>query len=233
MGCDIHWAIERRHRDGKWECVSSKPWARQAITGPGFANYEAFMGTPADQLGTRDYCLFAMLSGVRSVDDDAEGIVRPGLPDDISSGGRDFQGSFDIDGHSHGWLTLGEVETQAARLLAEAGERGGEQMHTPTDSRRSVDIDVDDDADVDEATAELIYGSRSLQGWLEALRQVVADPKLAGQILVGEPYEESSDDAYPAMGRLTAHERVALVKRFQELEPIGPDTVRVLIHYDN
>jgi hypothetical protein len=93
MGCDIHLYVERQGSDGAWSPVE-------------------------DPFDTRNYRLFAALAGVRNgvgfagcdLGDPIEPIAdRRGLPDDVSESVKAASDEWDIDGHSHSWLTAGEL----------------------------------------------------------------------------------------------------------------------------
>lgn len=105
MGCDIH-AIAERRSDGRW----------QAISDPIFTGwYEAPVADPCDW---RNYDAFAILAGVRNGRGFAgietgigwNPIAEPrGVPDDASPAYAESVRDWDIDGHSHSWLTLTEL----------------------------------------------------------------------------------------------------------------------------
>jgi hypothetical protein len=138
MGADIHDYAEVR-RAGRWEKVGavflnprydcSKPspllcWVdaqrfeedfhprRGEPCGP-----ECYARNPqlTDQpFVARDYCVFAILAGVRNYSTEAGDAFVPvapprGLPGDVSPEVARLSEFWDGDGHSHSWLTLREV----------------------------------------------------------------------------------------------------------------------------
>jgi hypothetical protein len=93
MGCDIHLHVEQRDVDGIWSPV-------------------------ADSFDSRNYRLFSALAGVRNgtgfagcdMGDPIEPIAAPrGLPAGVSAAVQAESDEWDIDGHSHSWLTVGEL----------------------------------------------------------------------------------------------------------------------------
>lgn len=93
MGCDIHLRVEQRSADGTWSPVP-------------------------DPFDTRNYRLFSALAGVRNgygfagidTGDPITPIAEPrGLPADVSAPVKADSDEWDIDGHTHSWLTVGEL----------------------------------------------------------------------------------------------------------------------------
>lgn len=117
MGCDIHWTIERRHRDGTWHSVDSQshfydragsegfaPWSRPGTT---HEQREAFYKLTGSLLGSRNYTLFGALSNVRG--ECVSQALLEGVPEDASQGYRDEVESWSGDGHSHGWAIGSDI----------------------------------------------------------------------------------------------------------------------------
>ena len=60
MGCDMHWAIERRHRDGSWHTVLTETYFISFLrNGRGWDH-------PVHELDSRSYFRFALFSHVRN-----------------------------------------------------------------------------------------------------------------------------------------------------------------------
>jgi hypothetical protein len=85
MGCDIHLFVEERVDNGKWEYV-------QEID------------------VNRNYDLFGFLAGVRD-DNNLQHFPRKGFPNDASKTVIGQYDEWDLNGHSHSWLTLEELQT--------------------------------------------------------------------------------------------------------------------------
>ena len=110
MGCDIH-VFREVKKDGKWECLDS--------------SYEENEGTDAEpDMRTyldgphipRNYWLFGVLSnGVRTEWPFA--FEAQGLHDDVSAPIQEESDRWDIDGHSHSWRTIEELQLKAAELV--------------------------------------------------------------------------------------------------------------------
>lgn len=83
MGCDIHSTAERRDA-GKWVSVGISPF------------------------DWRDYGMYAFLAGVRNYSGIPPIAEKRGWPDDVSDAAR--EGHWDLDSHSHSWLTVEELE---------------------------------------------------------------------------------------------------------------------------
>jgi hypothetical protein len=103
MGCDIHWILERRHQDGRWEATYSS--SRFYICDHDWRTpyRQGSWQSPAMTLCARDYRLFAALSGVRGRPGRRGQIARDGLPADASAHALTAFGQ-DADLHSLGWI---------------------------------------------------------------------------------------------------------------------------------
>ena len=104
MGCDIHWILERRHPDGRWEATYSKSrfYSRDYDWKTPYG--EGSWTSPAMVMTNRNYALFAALSGVRGNPGPQGPLAHDGLPENASAYARQaFEN--DIDLHSHGWLS--------------------------------------------------------------------------------------------------------------------------------
>src|ERR1043165_6577187 len=93
MGCDIHPTFEVR-RDGVWHAVANgnpdAPWHEDPFDIP------------------LSYQLFGVLAGVR--DHTQSPIQRDrGMPEDASPEAKADAEYWADDGHSHGWVTLAEL----------------------------------------------------------------------------------------------------------------------------
>lgn len=213
MGTDIHWVIERRHADGFWVAVASKTeFYDQAFEhGPGQIDWTTIAALPAYRLGERDYLRFGLLSGVRIHSAEESGIFacREGLPEDISPSGHQVLDESDGDLHSRGWATLREIEAFdpiTAWLKSTAEEEG-----TP----------------VAEAEEQAIA---TMATWIAALRATISGDRRFPLTVLGLLERDEDSQEYP---RPTAHQLISAEYQLAALEPIGPETVRVLIAYDN
>lgn len=90
MGCDIHAIMERRRYPGD----------------PMFADVWVNAGDPDLD---REYRLFGVLAGVRSVEMPSLSRDR-GLPDDVTDIFESYAESWHLDAHNHGWVTLAEMK---------------------------------------------------------------------------------------------------------------------------
>lgn len=114
MGCDIHLYVEKRV-EGQW--VSADRWVPNEYAGEeGEEGME--VAYESRFYSGRNYDLFAILADVRNGKGFAgiktgEGFVPiadpRGLPDDVSEQIKADSDRWGIDGHSHSWLTLGEL----------------------------------------------------------------------------------------------------------------------------
>lgn len=107
MGCDIHAMVEVR-ADGRWT----------AITKPVFKSSYRNEAT-SDPYDGRNYDLFAILANVRngygfagvSTGTGWKPIAEPrGIPGDCSPEYADSVEGYGIDGHSHSWLTVADLD---------------------------------------------------------------------------------------------------------------------------
>lgn len=103
MGCDIHWILERRHQDGRWEATYSKSRFYSKHFDWKTPYGEGLWKSPAMALATRDYDVFAVLSGVRGEPGPDGPLATDWLPEDASEHTLQAFGD-DGDLHSHGWL---------------------------------------------------------------------------------------------------------------------------------
>lgn len=112
MGCDIHFYVEKREGD-KW--ISADKWT------PDKWSEDGSLAVDYDDrfYRSRNYDLFAMLADVRNgvgfagcdTGDGFNPIATPkGLPDDVSPEVKKESGDYGVDGHSHSYLTLSELE---------------------------------------------------------------------------------------------------------------------------
>lgn len=111
MGCDVHMYMEVRDKEQCWHEVS-----RQTVVHDPLGDSQRIVNEywyPG-----RNYDEFAILADVRNgygfagVDtgDGYVPLAKPkGLPDDVSLSIRERSDSWDIDGHSHSFLTLKEL----------------------------------------------------------------------------------------------------------------------------
>lgn len=110
MGCDIHLYVEKRGEDGTW--VAADKWVKN----PEYESdpeYESeYVVDWKDLLySDRNYSLFAVLAGVRN-SYGIDPIYEPrGLPTDVTELVKAKSDRWGIDGHSHSYLTLAELET--------------------------------------------------------------------------------------------------------------------------
>ena len=86
MGCDIHIVVEQRYED-KWV----------GITNSDAVPYDAFNPNPS----ARDYRFFGALAGVRT-----NGPKPKGMPEDASDLAWLLAEGWDVDGHSHSYMSL-------------------------------------------------------------------------------------------------------------------------------
>jgi hypothetical protein len=107
MGCDIHMLVELF--DYWW--VGCEEGERQ--------EWRVVIQEPA-AYGTRNYCVFALLAGVRTYDNVAALAPSRGLPKDVSAEAATQSEAYGPDGHSHSWATLAEA------LAFDWGEHGRE-----------------------------------------------------------------------------------------------------------
>lgn len=202
MGCDIHWILERRHRDGSWEAVMSdtSEWLRRRNEVQ--ENYD--FDEPGTAFGMRSYQYFGALSGVRQ-NEDGETIATPGLPEDASEHSvKALEWNDPIDLHSHGWLPLGRLRAAAS------GE-----FRTPFLEDEEV---------------------RGIVGlYLRHLEALLVRNGEAGPttILRGRAYDHESEVYQPDMTILSNHEKLRLMVRADDFEPLGDETVRLILAYDN
>lgn len=202
MGCDIHWIIERKHRDGIWEAVHSKAYAYEKEWS---MNFSTNFSMPIFAFGQRDYQLFGILSDVRyTIPNQAETLAHMHeMPGDASEHTQLSMPLDDPDLHTHGWFTLGELRRAAA-------EEAPGCAPEPDDKK-------------------------CLVGYLELLEALIDGPNKADltQILVGPQYDNDSDVQFPQMQDLSNHTNLENKARAEGFLPIGDDTLRVVICYDN
>ena len=102
MGCDIHYEVERRLESGQWKAVDRRGRA----------------------LFRRCYPLFAVLAGVRNLDNMTPISEPRGWPEDPSEMVRGLRDRWGCDAHSASWITLSDL--QAYDLDTEAPDRNGD-----------------------------------------------------------------------------------------------------------
>ncbi len=106
MGCDIHLWAETFDENTGWKPVTPDRFD-QAVRGDNDSG--VFEQWDGGWQTSRNYWLFSVLAGVRN-DGEVEPISEPrGLPDDVSDAVRADSDEWGADGHSHTWLSLGEI----------------------------------------------------------------------------------------------------------------------------
>lgn len=103
MGCDIHIYRERRI-NGNWETDTD---VEISNIEEDYKSYESGCGW-----FNRNYHVFAAFSNVRSYDNlpVSPPAENRDFPDDVTDINAACKAQWDSDGHSHGWLSLGELK---------------------------------------------------------------------------------------------------------------------------
>jgi len=109
MGCDIHMYTEAlRTIDDKKTWVNVDNWRVDP--------YEPGKFTHVNLHGERNYSLFTLLAGVRDYSEKTIPVADPkGLPDDISPETKTEAERWEGNGHTHSYLTLGEIKQYQAK----------------------------------------------------------------------------------------------------------------------
>lgn len=130
MGCDIHYVIEKKHKDR---------WVGLFATGNELAPYigKPARGVPAYMFKPRNYRFFANLAGVRG-----EGPEPLGMPEDASDMARMFTDYWGEDGHSHSHAPLEDFVATYLRSTSADVSALVEQKLTGGDPVRSVMEDL-------------------------------------------------------------------------------------------
>lgn len=213
MGADIHWVIERKAGDGAWEAVMSKSLVYENIYGTG-SYVRPDPDSPLGKMmliGNRSYALFSVLSRVRCDKEDGPCLLDDGMPDDASPYAIDELVD-DGDLHSQGHGTIDDLR----RRIAEVTTSGENNPYHDSDGS-PADTEV------------MRYVSLWVDLVLEAAN-AAADDNL---ILWGRYYDYESDTQRPDMKFGAAHEKLAWQVRARNLKPVSPETVRILVSYDN
>ena len=129
MGCDIHVFTEKRNDLGHWE--TNDEWETDN-------EYADGVWTSNDKDVWRNYQLFGLMAGVRRAIRGS--FEERGLPDDASEAVRNSSNSWDVDGHTHSYLTLDEmmekvIEIKNKYIL-------GDSNLEAYDAARSLDADI-------------------------------------------------------------------------------------------
>jgi hypothetical protein len=110
MGCDIHMYVEYK-KEMPIKGVQQQKW----VSGDYF-KHNPYKGIDYDDeffrielYGNRNYALFATLAGVRDYSE------PKGMPDDCCEFVKKECDGWDIDGHTHSWLTLKEIKDYQAK----------------------------------------------------------------------------------------------------------------------
>lgn len=235
MGADIHATIEIRDDAGHWHAVYdtgifwSAWWQSRFMQGRDKFSEDPY-GLSA--LRWRDYNAFGFLSAVRGEnnlaahsigttdgwartsgsDDDGHGGY--GWPKDVSAVAQDSEDN--VDYHSHGWMTLGDLRKLDAELA-------------------SVPEPEDSDSDLAWCLASArAFCSRALHA-LTSLLGDTEHPPLVGHTFTVLPDDEGYDDpnfdvcAGKGHGALRSH----MVMRDKRIGDYDPEHVRILVCYDN
>ena len=108
MGCDIHLFREKKVNDS-WECLEPYEIVKD--------EYDDGKEYPEidNPYISRNYALFGFLAGVRH--QIPEGFNPRGLPTDVSTLVNGDSERWDLDGHSHSWLSLSEIKNKLTEFL--------------------------------------------------------------------------------------------------------------------
>lgn len=98
MACDIHDYLEIR-REGRWEYAGDDAF-------PG-NEYDFEKHSPFD--GVRSYGLYGFLADVRNYSQVPSVACKRGLPADVTSEVQAQSEEWDVNGHSHTWVSLAEL----------------------------------------------------------------------------------------------------------------------------
>jgi hypothetical protein len=109
MGCDIHMYAEENYSEERW-IVVEEPIFADPYYSPDREICRWNTPYTSQPYRGRNYDLFALLAGVRNYNK-----IRPisepkGLPEDVSRIIKAYSDDWDVDGHSHSWLTLAELQ---------------------------------------------------------------------------------------------------------------------------
>jgi len=114
MGCDIHLHVERRDEEGKWVFEDVREYPPEIA----YASWDKDKRWPRWYHG-RNYACFAILANVRNgygfagvpTGEGYKHMADPrGLPDDVSEAVQTESIEWGMDGHSHSWFTLAELQ---------------------------------------------------------------------------------------------------------------------------
>lgn len=173
MGCDIHWIIERRAKNGRWyACASIRQF------------YQASLRHDADEipgcrLGWRNYELFSALSGVRGHNDNPA-MIR-GVPADISQQVHAELEYLGVDAHSRSYALGGTIvswqsqENEQLRAFSEYATKlldaGGADYVLPelifSESQHDLEFADKVGAESGHLRLERLRASREMIGWRE------------------------------------------------------------------
>ena len=124
MGCDIHMWVEVRSPEA--DAWGNRPWAFLKTPPQGFDEFAEEHGWDPSWYSGRNYDAFAMLASVRNgvgfagikTGEGFKPIAMPrGIPEDATDDYKVKVEEYGIDGHSHSWLTLRELQEYPAKDL--------------------------------------------------------------------------------------------------------------------
>ena len=114
MGCDIHFYLEKRQKDGTW--ISADNWSENEYYQDDPEHERKLVAN--EVYNSRNYNLFSILADVRNGRgfaecDTGDGFIPisdpKGLPPDVSGVIKDLSESWGSDGHSHSYFNLTEL----------------------------------------------------------------------------------------------------------------------------
>lgn len=115
MGCDIHMHVEYKVGKDKW-----KAHPKHILDEDGYC--ETVSAT------SRNYELFALLAGVRAYTQ-TDCLEPKGLPTNVSKIIKAASDTWDVDGHSHSYITLKQFE----KIIKKYNKNEGDYKISPTD----------------------------------------------------------------------------------------------------
>lgn len=215
MGCDIHFFLEKKV-DGQWKSMDKWTIDDEEDESYKYVKYDDSF------YGGRNYNLFSILADVRNgygfagcdTGDGFTPISYPkGLPKDVTSEVKSYSDGYGIDGHSHSWYTLKELEDYDWTT-----KKTKQRMLIPSENYEKWK-----------------NGDHSTMGWggggpprisIEDLEKLPEDKRSGYSVQV--EWEETYKDAVDTYFHNTT------IPKMQELaKDVGPENVRCVFFFDN
>jgi hypothetical protein len=225
MGTDIHVSLEAKDHSGNWHCIwdgrlPHTEWFEKNCVDPLYPKEDRYNVHGTNDIRSRDYDVFGMLSGVRGKNylyEDGigteKGIMKNKWPDTLSYCTSDLKNDYDY--YSRGYINikkLRKIRKKLKNIIEKRESEGGLFSGTAP--------------------------AHTLLRWINYIEtfldKLIGETPLIGNVIGQVPDEKNDSENFPIHSIGSSHESMANVsgKNWQNLTR-KPKDIRILVCYDN